>query len=152
MDDMFVRQFRKLRKRTSKLETKAWILYQESTYTPTYLGATTAGVTTYTTQVGFYTRIGRVVFFNGRVTWTAATGTGVAIISTPFTTANVTDMRYAISLRTNGLTFANNNVIGSLALNSAAFSMTSLLTNAAPTDVNVEAAGDVIFSGWFNMN
>lgn len=126
-------------------------LYLEGTYTPTYLGATTAGATTYTTQVGFWTRTGRVVYFNGRVIWTAATGTGVAIISIPFTTANVTDMRYAIALRTDGLTFANNNVVGSLAPNVAAFSMTSLLTNAAPTNVNVEAAGDVIFTGWFNI-
>jgi hypothetical protein len=87
--------------------------------------------------------------FTGRVIWTAATGTGIAIISIPLTAQNTTDMRYAIALRSSGLTFANNNVVGSLAPNTAAFSMTSLLTNAVPTDVNVEAAGDVIFSGFF---
>lgn len=149
MDDAFIRQFRKIRKRTAKLETKPWIRYQEGTYVPTYLGAATAGVTTYTTQVGFWTRIGRVVFFNGRVIWTAATGTGSAIVSIPFTAANTTDMRYSMAIRTDGVTFANNNIVARMTPNASTFTMESLLTNAAPTAVGVEAAGDIIFAGFF---
>lgn len=128
------------------LESRSFINYRKGTWVPTYLGATTPGVTTYTTQVGFYTRLGRLTVATGRVTWTAATGTGVAIISLPFTSINTTDMRYAIPLWTSGVTFANNNIVGTLAPNVSAFSMASLLTNAAPTNVNVEAAGDVIFT------
>lgn len=51
-----------------------------SSFTPTYFGRTTAGSTTYSTQSGSYTRVGPVVFFIARVTWTAATGTGQAAI------------------------------------------------------------------------
>lgn len=50
--------------------------YEEGTFTPTYFGASSAGVTTYTTQLGKYTKIGNVVYFTMRVTWTNATGTG----------------------------------------------------------------------------
>jgi hypothetical protein len=143
------RQLDDIQHRLDQLEAASRPRYAKSTWIPTYLGATTAGVTTYTTQKGFYARVGNIIVFTGRVIWTAATGTGIAIISIPLTAQNTTDMRYAIALRSSGLTFANNNVVGSLAPNTAAFSMTSLLTNAVPTDVNVEAAGDVIFSGFF---
>ncbi len=118
-------------------------------YTPTYLGASVAGATTYTTQVGFYTRFGRLIIFNGRVIWTAATGTGTAVISIPLTSQNTTDMRYSLAIYSSGLTFANNNVVGLIGPNAAGFSMQSLLTNAAPTAVAVEAAGDVIFAGLY---
>lgn len=46
------------------------------TFAPTVLGSTTAGVGTYTTQQGNYTRIGDRLFFNLRLKWTATTGTG----------------------------------------------------------------------------
>jgi hypothetical protein len=50
--------------------------YEEGTWTPTIFGATTAGTTTYTLQVGSYTKIGRKVFCNLQCTWSAQTGTG----------------------------------------------------------------------------
>lgn len=52
--------------------------YEEGTFTPTYYGSTTAGTTTYDLQSAFYTKIGRVVYFNIRLNWTNATGTGQA--------------------------------------------------------------------------
>lgn len=50
-------------------------------FTPTVLGASTAGTTTYTTQSGVYTRIGNMVYVQFLVVWTAATGTGDLIVS-----------------------------------------------------------------------
>lgn len=149
MTDESIRAMRRMRQRLGRTESTPRLLYLEGTYTPTYLGATTAGVTTYTVQAGFYTQIGRVVFFNGRVVWTAATGTGAAIVSLPFTSDPTTNMRYGVMLRVNGVTFANGSVEGNIQPNVAFFSMESPLTNAAPTAINVEAAGDVIFSGFF---
>jgi hypothetical protein len=121
----------------------------DGTYVPTYLGASTAGVTTYTTQDGFYARFMNVVFFNGRVIWTAATGTGTAIISLPFTSQNTSGKRYAISVSTTNVTFTNGSIQAAIAPNVAFFSMVSPATNAAGTAVAVEAAGDIIFSGWY---
>lgn len=124
-------------------------IYDEGTWVPTYLGATTPGVTTYTVQVGAWTRIGRIIVATGRVVWTAATGTGIALISLPFTSDSTANVRYALAVRTDGVTFANNNVVGRLDPGVAVFQMNSLLTNAAPTAVNIEAAGDVIFTATY---
>ena len=64
--------------------------YEEGTWTPTIIGLTTAGLGTYTDQVGQYTRIGNRVSFNGYVVWTAHTGTGdMRITGLPFTSENV---------------------------------------------------------------
>ena len=51
--------------------------YTQGTFVPTITGQTTAGVTTYTTQIGNFIRIGRQVTGWGVVAGTAATGTGV---------------------------------------------------------------------------
>lgn len=140
----------KLEKAVAKLMARSFILYDKGTYVPTYLGATAAGVTTYTTQDGFYTRIGRWVFFHGRVIWTAATGTGSAIVSLPFTAANVTGMRSVALVYPTNVTFANGSIAAQIAPNTAFFVMNSPATNAAGTAVAVEAAGDLIFGGFFN--
>jgi hypothetical protein len=138
-------------RRLDALESRSAINYVTSTYTPTYLGGSTAGTTTYSQQSGFYTRIGRLIFVNGRVVWTNATGTGIAIISLPFTASATGNNSFVVGVRSSGLTFANNNVVGRIT-NTAYFRMESLLTNAAPSDVNVEVAGDVIFSGYFQVD
>lgn len=122
-----------------------------NTYTPTYAGGTAAGTTTYTTQAGFYERVFDLVFFHGRVTWTAATGTGNARISLPFTALNTTNMYYAISVWTNNVTFANQGILVPISPNNAYFEMYSPLTNAASAIVQMEAAGDVIWGGWFRI-
>jgi hypothetical protein len=54
--------------------------YEEGTWTPTYLGLTTAGTTTYGVNKGTYVRVGRLVTVTGVMTWTAATGTGQAAL------------------------------------------------------------------------
>jgi hypothetical protein len=50
--------------------------YEEGTFTPTAIGGTTTGTTTYTTQNGNYTKVGNVVTVWGEITVTGATGTG----------------------------------------------------------------------------
>jgi hypothetical protein len=147
--EQFARKIDQILKRLDDLEAQSKINYIKGTYTPTYLGATSAGVTTYTTQVGFYTKIGRVVFFCGRVIWTAATGTGSAIVSIPFTSDPTTNMRPTVTIYPTNITFANGSITSHIAPNTAFFVMLSPATNAAGTVVAVEAAGDLIFAGWF---
>lgn len=56
------------------------------TYTPTLVGGTVAGTTTYSSQNGYYTRIGNLVFVSGTIGITAATGTGnLTFGALPFT-------------------------------------------------------------------
>lgn len=60
--------------------------YEEGTFVPTIQGQATGGTTTYTSQVGYYTRIGRMVSVSLFVSWSAATGTGVIrVMGLPFT-------------------------------------------------------------------
>jgi hypothetical protein len=60
--------------------------YEEGTFTPTIIGTTTAGTGTYTTQVGAYTKVGRAVTIQIRLSWTAHTGAGFMFVSgLPFT-------------------------------------------------------------------
>lgn len=73
-------------------------VYQEGTWTPTLYGSTSAGSTTYASQgqYGYYTKIGNLVYCQGYIAITAATGTGYAIIGGfPFTCKNV-PQNYAI--------------------------------------------------------
>ena len=60
--------------------------YEEGTFTPTIAGSTTAGTATYVSQVGVYTKIGRIVNFSITINYNSGTGTGNLTISgLPFT-------------------------------------------------------------------
>lgn len=114
------------------------------TYTPTYLGGTTPGATTYSVQAGTWTRLGRVVVVYGRVVWSAASGTGSARISLPFTTGA---FDYGSgSLWTDGVTFAGGSPQIQLPPNQSFFEIISPVSNAASGAVAVEAAGNIGFS------
>lgn len=66
--------------------------YAVGTWTPTLVGQSTAGTTTYTVQNGYYTRIGNIVFIMGVVVTSAATGTGNILLGgLPFTIKNQTN-------------------------------------------------------------
>lgn len=127
-------------RRLRSLEALSQIEYDTGTYTPTYLGGTTAGATTYSVQLGAYTQIGNIVLVTGNVAWTAATGTGNAQISLPFTPIS----RGAGALWMQNVTFANGTPLLQIAAQPF-FLMYSPATNAAGAIVQVEGAGDVRF-------
>lgn len=61
------------------------------TFTPTLVGNSVAGTTTYSSQNGYYTQIGNLVTVIGTINYTAATGTGNMLIGgLPFTIKNQT--------------------------------------------------------------
>ena len=63
--------------------------YEEGTWQPSVQGFTTAGTYTPGYQQTRYTKIGRLVYIEGYVSWTGHTGTGgLKIEGLPFTTAN----------------------------------------------------------------
>lgn len=71
-------------KEIAEATTLDW--YEEGTFTPTIVGATTAGVGTYTKQTGTYTRIGNTVKIRIEITWSAHTGTGnMRLAGLPYT-------------------------------------------------------------------
>lgn len=115
-------------------------------FTPTLTGATAAGVTTYTTQWGAWARLGPVVIATATIAWTAATGTGDAQFSLPFTAINTANQHYAVPVRTNLVTFANSAPVGQLLAGQSLFVLTSPATNANAAVVQMEAAGFIIYT------
>ncbi len=75
-------------------------------FTPTVLGQTTAGTTTYVTQAGAYSRVGNMVFVSFSVTYTAATGTGNLLIGNlPFTSNSTANGVYTGAVLTSSVTW-----------------------------------------------
>lgn len=144
-----LRRLRALETRLGQVEVRESPGYATGVYTPTYLGGSTPGTTTYSVQQGSYTRIGNVVFFTATVVWTNATGTGDARISLPFTAANVTNQNFSGSVRLVNVTFASGSPQMQITSNTAYFIMVSPATNAAGTTVAIEAAGNIIASGFY---
>lgn len=58
--------------------------YEEGTWTPTAIGNSTAGTTTYVARNGTYTKIGNQVTATGYVNVSAMTGTNYLLLSLPF--------------------------------------------------------------------
>lgn len=114
------------------------------TYTPTYVGGSTAGTTTYLLQEGQFRRIGSVVFCSGRINWSAATGTGEARVSLPSVVGG--SYRSSGALFVDGVTFAGTMPQMLVVPGQQYFTMYSAATNASPTVVSVEAAGLIIWS------
>ena len=142
------RQLLDIQRRLDHLEALSQIENTFGIYGPTYLGLTTPGVTTYSIVTGTWTRTGNRIFVTGRVAWTAATGTGIAIVSLPYAGVFTRTTRFPVVVYTPGVTFANGSiqaVLDSATAGGAAFVMLSPLTNAAGTLVAVEAAGDISF-------
>jgi hypothetical protein len=64
--------------------------YEEGTWTPIIEGTSTAGTASYSQNAGRYTKIGRLVFIETFVAYSAGTGTGnLRLGGLPFTAANV---------------------------------------------------------------
>jgi hypothetical protein len=67
--------------------------YEVGTFVPTIVGTTSAGTTTYTTQLGWYQKVGRYVHIDIQLVWTNMTGTGNLLVGAlPF--ASTTEAGY----------------------------------------------------------
>lgn len=132
---------------TGSSVSKSMNYYEEGTWTPTLNGAT-PGTTTYTSQNGYYTRIGNMVFVCGTIVLTAATGTGNAQIGAlPFTVKNQTNgtfrgnvlvnasgWAWPASTTTCSLVFTINNTTATIACFGNGVGSNSLqMTNASAT-------------------
>jgi hypothetical protein len=118
-----------------------------STYSPAYYGLTTSGVTTYTANVGRYTRIGDVVVFSAYLNWTAVTGTGNAAVSLPFTAANVTNQFHTASLWYSSMNFSGSGIICTIAPNTNYAALWTPSSGGASSQLAIEAAGELIITG-----
>jgi hypothetical protein len=125
--------------------------YREGTFTPTVVGVTTAGVGTYSTQQGRYTRIGNIIIFNLFVEWTAHSGTGeIRVIGLPFLFAASSFAAATIWHRNLTLT-ANHTLQGHVA--GASGAVGTIVISQVPTGggfpiaVPMDAAAGLMISG-----
>ena len=73
------------------------------TFTPVIRGTISAGAGTYTTQVGNYVKIGKLVVFSLYLVWTTHTGTGnIQVAGLPF--ANILSNPSPVSISHNDIT------------------------------------------------
>jgi hypothetical protein len=107
--------------------------YTVGTFTPTLVGESVTGTTTYTNQQGYYVRIGSVVQIQFIVSGSAATGTGNALLGAyPFTVKN----------QTNGI------ATGSLlSQNNATWTFPAGTTFLTPTGIVNSTTGHIYGSG-----
>jgi hypothetical protein len=85
--------------------------YEEGTFTPTVIGATTAGTATYAAQVGTYIKIGKLVWMSLTLNWSAGTGAGdLQITGLPFTSISNHAPGLSVGM-VNGLTLAANSYL-----------------------------------------
>jgi hypothetical protein len=121
--------------------------YVEATFSPTVVGSTTAGTATYATQLGRYTKIGRVISFSLRVAYSAGSGTGnLRIGGLP---AAGFGSNFAIYAENIALTAGNYPVCGITSGNTY-IAVDQLPTGGgAAAAVPYDAAGDIQISGTY---
>lgn len=128
--------------------------YEEGTFTPTIAGATTAGLGTYTSQVGTYTKIGNMVFFSMFVVWTAHTGTGGILVSAlPFTSSAAASSFNAVTVWISALTLAANSVAQGYVETGSTFVRLNQYTvgGSAQTAVAMDTAATVLITGSYRV-
>jgi hypothetical protein len=125
--------------------------YEEGNWTPVAAGTTTAGTGTYSFQLGRYTKIGRVCYFQMTLGWSAHTGTGnIVFTGLPFTSLGGTEGQSAGTLGYNsGLSFTNQPILFINANNtriSPRQTTTDGVLSAIPMDTSV---AELIISGHY---
>jgi hypothetical protein len=129
--------------------------YEEGTFTPTVIGATTAGVGTYAVQVGRYTKIGNLVTVQVYLGWGAHTGTGnMRFGNFPFTTSSDSGSNNGVSFGyVHNIALSASNVLtgftspGSTYIDAYQYPVGGGASAAVPIDT----AGDVIFTASYRV-
>lgn len=128
---------------------KQMVRYEENTWVPTYVGGTTAGVTTYSTQSGQYTRIGDMCFARGVLVWTNATGTGQVRISLPFASAAASFTGGAIYI--DAVTFTTTTPLLLNATGNSYAILASPASNAGSAVLAIETAGTIVYDIFYKI-
>jgi hypothetical protein len=121
--------------------------YEEGTFTPTIIGTTTAGIGTYTTNQGRYTKIGNRVFCDVYISWSAHTGTGnLNLEGLPFT-SNAAISAISIGLCSNISLTAGNIMTGVTTASSTQIYFQQYPSGGgARSVVPMDTAGEIQFS------
>jgi len=104
-------------------------VYKEGTFTPTIEGGAVAGTGwAYAVQVGQYTRIGRMVFFNGYIALTTKSGTAsgglvIALGNIPYTIKNANNYLSPLLVNADNMATAVVEVVGNGIINTSRYGL-----------------------------
>jgi len=125
---------------------------EQSTWTPTVIGGSTAGTTTYTVQNGYYTCIGNTIFCHCNVAYSAATGTGnLTLGGLPFTVKSQTNYVPTFACRIDGtsLPAASVNLVCQLTLNTTTALFVGDTIAGVASAVQIANASSAIYISFF---
>lgn len=127
--------------------------YKTGTFVPTISGTTSAGTATYSVVFGKYTLYGDVCFFDAHLDWTGHTGTGNMILTgLPFSSSSTANSNTTLSVYSSNLTYGSGTLSGWVATGSSQFRFKLMTSGGASADVPIDAAGEVIISGFYFIN
>jgi hypothetical protein len=132
------------------LLASATAFVDKTAWTPTIEGTTDAGVGTYTTQVGYYCRIGNIVFFECSLIWTAHTGTGnMRMAGLPIASAN-NGVTVPLTIRWSNITIsaAGNKVMASINPAVQTIGLFEIADGAA-SNLALDVAATLYISGFY---
>jgi hypothetical protein len=128
--------------------------YETGTWTPVLSKSTTAPTVTYTTQTGTYTKVGRMIYVSGLLSWTAISGgTGdFHITNLPFTLLNSSGAYpQLVCVDYNGVTFgANDTTFGGFGAPNATYIVLLVAKNNATNSTVISGLAGSGFM-YFNL-
>lgn len=122
-----------------------------NTYVPTIIGTSTPGTATYTTQVGRYTKMGDLVFFNVFLAWATGNGTGNLAFTIPFAhTADAnSEAVSALDLSSVPWPAGKTQVVAVGSIGNSRFDLFGMQDNAAEAAIAYSASGTLLCTGWY---
>jgi hypothetical protein len=128
--------------------------YEEGTFTPTVVGTTTAGTASYAAQLGRYTKIGNMVYFNIYLSFSGGTGTGgLKINGLPFTSNSTANNLRPITTYFDAIALsAGYFAIGYIANNVTAINFSQLpVGGGGGISVSYDGTGEILLSGQYEI-
>lgn len=114
----------------------------------TVSGSTASGAGTYSNQKGSYTQIGKLVFIEGRISWSAHTGTGNLLLDLPVTVNNDTGLARSGTLYT--ALDADTNTVGYfLRFDKNASTAQCIRMTTGENSISLPSSGAIMFSGFY---
>jgi hypothetical protein len=124
--------------------------YETGSFDPVIEGDDPVGTGTYTTQSGYYRKVGGLVSFNLRLVWTAHTGSGNMLIDgLPF----LTSLNFhPVSVMSSGISLATGCMLQAYVIpgNYKVRLLQTPLTTTSMSDVNLDSAGEIIMAGTYH--
>ena len=121
-----------------------------SSFTPTLSGSSSSGSGTYTVRVGYYSKIGNIVFAYIYLTWTAHTGTGnMNITNLPFACSSSANYFAPISVLFGSLTYTGTQVGGFLNNGTSEINLKQFSSNTAYSNIPMDTTGTVLVSATY---